>query len=344
MWDTSGGEGRRPRLTPAMADVRRALREWATEQNLPPGQLVLVALSGGGDSTAAAWASALELPKLSLRVGAIIVDHQLQKDSSDVARRTSQQATDLGLSPVLIKQVEVGVDGGPEDAARTARYRAFAEVAKETGAAAILLAHTQDDQAETVLLGLARGSGPGSLKGMAQQDGLLHRPLLTLPRQSLRQALEDAGVEWWEDPHNEDDRFSRVRTRKSILPLMESTIGPGVATALARTAELFREDSSALDEIAGQLMAEHVTWGGKHHATIPVEFLARQPAAIRSRILRIVALRVGGIAPNYAQMQQISALITQWRGQAAVALSGASVVREDGLLHIRHTPLGDSEG
>jgi tRNA(Ile)-lysidine synthase len=187
-----------------MADVRRSVREWA--HSVTPGPY-LVALSGGGDSLALAWAAGIEGPKLGFSVGAVIVDHQLQDDSAEVAGRAADQARELGLQPVLTKNVSVGSSGGLEEAARQARYQAFREAMAETGALGVLLAHTEDDQAETVVMGLARGSGPASLKGMAPADPPFWRPLLALPRSTLRRALEDAGVTWWDDPHNLDDRF-----------------------------------------------------------------------------------------------------------------------------------------
>ena len=207
-----------------MADTRRAVREWAQSLDKPSEGLYLVALSGGGDSLALAWAAALELPKLGLQIGAVIVDHQLQTDSADVAARAARSAEGWGLSPVLTKVVKVGSGEGPEDAARQARYGAFSEALKETGAVGLLLAHTEDDQAETVVLGLARGSGPGSLKGMAKTDGPYHRPLLGVRREVLRSALTDAGEPWWEDPHNSDPRFLMTSRRLSLSAARGSTL------------------------------------------------------------------------------------------------------------------------
>ena len=161
----------RPRLTPAIADLRRAVRTSLAPLRVEPVEtsptaLVLVALSGGPDSLALAAATAFEAPRAGLLAGAVIVDHGLQPGSVDAAARAAQQAADLGLAPVIIAEVTVGTDGGPESAARTARYAALEEAARDSGAAAILLGHTLDDQAETVLLGLASGSGPTSLQGM----------------------------------------------------------------------------------------------------------------------------------------------------------------------------------
>lgn len=318
-----------------MAGTRRAIREWAQSRDNHSDGLYLVALSGGGDSLALAWGAALELPKLGLEVGAVIVDHQLQADSADVAARAARIAEGWGLSPVLTKVVQVGSGEGPEDAARQARYGAFSEALKETGAVGILLAHTEDDQAETVLLGLARGSGPGSLKGMAKTDGVYHRPLLGLRRDALRDTLTDAGESWWEDPHNSDPRFSRVRVRTEILPLMESALGPGITEALARSAELFRNDSAVLDDLAQKLFVSASSEHTPGHWSVPVAGLAEQPEALRSRVIRLLVISAGAPSPSHQHIREVSALITAWKGQSEVSVAGARVGREGTVIHAR---------
>ena len=317
-----------------MADVRRTVREWAGELDASTGSF-LVALSGGGDSLALAWALSHEAPGLHLPVGAVIVDHQLQAGSAERAKIAAELATRWGLSPVIIKTVTVGEAGGPEEAARSARYQAFSEALKETGARGVLLAHTKDDQAETVLLGLARGSGPSGLKGMPLRDGMVHRPLLELPRETLRQALRDAGVEWWEDPHNDDDRFTRSRVRTKVLPLLEQELGPGVADSLARTASLFRQDSEALDGLAQRFISERVQAETAGQRSVSVEDLLEQSAAVSSRVLRSMVMAVGGGPPSFTHMTQIQALLTQWRGQSAIDLSGATLERVEGRIVVK---------
>ena len=309
------------------------MRQWG--ESATPG-LYLVGLSGGGDSTALAWAAAKELPGLGFTVGAVIIDHQLQSGSANIAEDARETAGALGLSPALVKTVHVIKGSGPEESARTARYVAFAEALKETGARGILLAHTEDDQAETVLMGLVRGSGPTSLKGMASSDSTYHRPLLGLSRATLRHALEDQGMSWWEDPHNDDDSFLRVRVRKNVLPVLEKNMGPGVAQALTRTAELFRQDSSALDGLA-QTVFDHSVTATDVMVSCGVSALESQPEAIASRVVRMMVVRAGGSVPSYSQMNQVMALVYSWRGQAAVALAGASVERSDGSLVVRST-------
>ena len=319
-----------------MADVRRAAREWAGSLDASPGRvLYLVGLSGGGDSLALAWALSEEAPALGVEVGAVIVDHGLQPDSGDVARRAATEAEKLGLQPVLVKSVALDASSNVEENARIARYRAFTEALRETGAQGVVLAHSLDDQAETVLLGLTRGSGPSGLKGMAPQDGTVHRPFLGIERATLRQALEDAGVAWWEDPHNSDERFARVRVRHQVLPVLEQELGPGVAGALARTAELFRADSTALDAEASDWFDRHAVSAKDGSWSVPVDALEQASVALQTRALRMLVMRVGGGAPSYAQTTQLRRLWEQWKGQSAMDVSGASVERRDGQIVAR---------
>jgi len=319
----------RPRLTPAIADVRRAVRSAIAE--LPENTLVLVALSGGPDSLALAAGTAFEAARSGIRAGAVVVDHGLQAGSADVAANAAAQALSLGLDPVLVKTVTVGTDGGPEAAARAARYAALAEASVETGAARILLGHTLDDQAETVLLGLARGSGPGSLKGMAAASGPYLRPLLQLRRDTTERFCADSGLEPWADPQNSDDRFTRVRVRTTVLPLLERELGPGFAAALARTAALAREDTEALDAFAEEQLeelAEHAEAG----ISLPVKALAANPPALRQRIIRATVQAEFGVSLSQQHTLEVSRLVTDWRGQDALHLPGIKVVRQGSLL------------
>ena len=321
-----------------MADVRRAAREWVGSLEASPGRaLYLVGLSGGGDSVALAWALSHEAGPLGVEIGAVIVDHGVQPDSAEVARRAASDAEDLGLQPVIVKSVSIEGTSNLEDKARLARYRAFTEALRETGAQGVVLAHTLDDQAETVLMGLARGSGPSGLKGMATQDGTAHRPFLGLERATVRQALTDAGRSWWEDPHNADERFTRVRVRNTVLPLLEKELGPGVSGALARTAELFREDSEALDDEASRWFGQNAVAEDEGSWSLEVEKLEQESGAVQTRVLRLLVLRVGGGAPTYAHTAQIRRLLQAWKGQSAIDVPGASVERKDGRIYARAT-------
>lgn len=295
---------------------------------------VLVALSGGADSLALAAATVFEAGRVGIRAGAVIVDHALQPGSADVAARAARQARDLGLDPVIVKTVTVGTAGGPEAAARDARYAALAEAAREIGATAVLLGHTLDDQAESVLLGLARGSGLGSMKGMAASSGIYRRPLIEIRRSTIREFCADSGLQPWKDPQNEDERFSRVRVRKIVLPLLERELGPGFAEALARTADLAREDTDALDQFAAdqlEELADHAEAG----ISLAARALEHNPPALRQRIIRATVLAEFGVSLSRSQTLEVSRLVTDWHGQGAIDLPGIRAERVSGLITFR---------
>lgn len=323
-------EAPRPRLTPAMADIRRAVRESLADL-ADADALVLVALSGGADSLALAAATAFEAPRAGIRAGAVVVDHGLQVGSDAVAARAADQARELGLDPVRVVRVAVGESGGPEAAARDARYRALDAVAAETDAAAILLAHTLDDQAETVLLGLARGSGAASLQGMAPASGRSRRPLLGIRRTETHQACADQGLEPWHDPHNTDPAYARVRVRERVLPVLEAELGPGVAEALARTAEQAREDADAFQHQIDEFI-EDICEPAEAGIAVSVAALAANPAALRQRVIRFVVLAEFGVSLTRAHTLEVARLVTDWHGQAAIDLPGLTARREGGLL------------
>jgi tRNA(Ile)-lysidine synthase len=324
--DAAGG--RRPRLTPPIADVRRAVRGV-----LPPAGLVLVALSGGADSLALAAATAFEAPRAGLRAGAVIVDHGLQQGSAEVATRVAAQAAELGLHPVLVRRVAVAPagEGGPEASARTARYAALDAAAHETGAVLVLLGHTLDDQAETVLLGLARGAGAASLSGMPERTGRYARPLLGIRRSTTRRACLDAGLAPWDDPHNVDSSYARVRVRERVLPVLESELGPGIAEALARTAEQLREDEAAFAAQIDEFI-EEVCEPAEAGIAVSVGALSANPAALRQRIIRHVVASEFGASLTRSQTLEVARLVTDWHGQGAIDLPGCRAARVGGRI------------
>ncbi|MBV9380946.1 MAG: tRNA lysidine(34) synthetase TilS [Streptosporangiaceae bacterium] len=300
--------------TPAVAAVRRAVRGCVGD--LGAGALVLTACSGGADSLALAAAVAFVAPRRGLRAGGVTVDHGLQPGSAERAAAVAAELTRLGMDPVLSVPVAVGSAGGPEAAARAARYRALATVAADTRAAAVLLGHTLDDQAETVLLGLARGSGPRSLAGMPASRGVFRRPLLGLRRPVTRAACADQGLRPWEDPHNRDRRFARARVRHEALPALEAALGPGVAEALARTAAQLHADAEFLESISAGCRAGS--------GPLAVASLSGLPAAIRTRVLRDAAI-AAGCPPGALTARHVGwleELITGYRGQRWIDLPG----------------------
>jgi tRNA(Ile)-lysidine synthase len=306
---------------PAVAMVRRAVRRGL--DGLTAGDLVLAACSGGADSLALAAALAHEAPRQGLRAGGVTVDHGLQPGSAQRARRVAAALAGLGLDPVEAVPVTVAAGpgvGGPEAAARGARYQALDEAARRCGARAILLGHSLDDQAETVLLGLGRGSGARSLAGMPASRGLYRRPLLAVRRATLRQACDAEGLRPWDDPHNSDPAFTRVRVRQQALPALEAALGPGVAQALARTAGQLRSDAEALDELAA---AQAPLMRGADGAWL-ADALRAAPAAVRTRVLRMAAIEAGCPPGKLAarHVEALDSLVTSWHGQRWATLPG----------------------
>ena len=318
-----------PRLTPAVAQVRSAVRDALAEAS--KNDLVLVAVSGGPDSLALAAGLAFEGPRLELKIGAVIVDHQLQAVSTEVARNTAEKLAAIGFETVIVRQVTV--QGTSEAAAREARYQALDDVANELGAKYVLLGHTLNDQAETVLLGLTQGSGARSLSGMAKSNGRYLRPLLGLTRSITLEASVD--LDPWHDPHNMSEKFTRVRVRENVLPVLEAELGPGVAEALNRTAEQLREDADYLEELA---LAEYHSMAtlGSTSMTLPVASLAALPNALRFRVIKH-ALEVFGSRPQRVHVLAVNELIDDWHGQKELTLPGVRVVRKGEALELKTT-------
>jgi tRNA(Ile)-lysidine synthase len=324
----------------AVAAVRRAVRLALADVDGP----VLVACSGGADSLALAAALAFEAPRSGIAAGLITIDHGLQRESAVQARRVAAIGYELGFDPVQVVAVEVGGEGGPEAAARAARYAALESAATAAGAL-VLLGHTLDDQAETVLLGLGRGSGPRSIAGMRAVDGCFLRPMLGLRRATTEAACAALGFLPWDDPHNADRSFQRARLRHEALPLLEEILQAGVAEALARTATLVRADLDALDAITDERYPSVISAlsakSGRENRDHPqqvgldVAALAAQPAAIRTRVLRRW-VSGGGAGPlTSTHLAALDVLVTGWHGQGGVDLPGGyAVTRASGRLSL----------
>jgi len=321
----------------ALWQLRRAVRRSLAD--VEPGSSLLVGLSGGPDSLALAAATVAESPGPAWRVTGVVVDHRLQAGSSAVANDAAAQGLALGLTEVEVVPVDVTPDGaGREAAARAARYSALSDAATRLGSVAVLLGHTLDDQAETVLLGLARGSGARSLAGMPPRRGAFRRPLLGVRRALTHQVCRDLGLTPWQDPHNDDPAFTRVRVRSGALPALQAALGERVVESLARTAERLREDDEALTQWASVALVETQTGVG---VGFDVERLAGLPTAVRRRVLRLAALRAdvppGSLTTTH--LLAVDALVVAWHGQGAVSLpGGVRAVRRCGRLSLVGDP------
>ena len=305
----------------ATAAVRVAVRRALAGVDGP----VAAAVSGGADSLALAAGLAFERPGSS----ALVVDHGLQPGSAAVAAQAADVCAGLGLLPHVLTAGparDAGA-GGPEARARAVRYALLDAAADAHGLAAVLLGHTLDDQAETVLLGLVRGAGSRALAGMAPARGRYLRPLLGVPRAVTHAACAEARAVAWQDPHNDDPAYARVRARHRVLPVLERELGPGVAAALARTAAQLREDADALDALTP--------------STDHVAELAALPGALRARAVKRWAEQACGAPVTSAHVDALRALVEDWRGQGPVGLpGGVQAERRDGRLAVR-PPAGE---
>jgi tRNA(Ile)-lysidine synthase len=315
-------------MTMAVPAVRNAVRPWL--EKFEAGDKVLVAVSGGADSLALAHALAVEAKLLAITVFGVTVDHQLQSGSAAQAETVVSQLLAIDLKCV-VKKVEVVIKDGLEASARSARYKAINEVASSENAVAIFLGHTQDDQAETVLLGLARGSGTRSLSGMAAHSGIFVRPFLGLTRETTENYCEQTNLVFWRDPHNQDPEFARVRVRTEAIPVLEKTIGPGISEALARSSHLLREDADALDHWAEREAMK------LDLADLECAHLEAMPKAIRTRVLRMAIYAQGAPSGSVTaeHVSVVEALITAWNGQGTANLpGGVKVERISGRLSL----------
>jgi tRNA(Ile)-lysidine synthase len=320
-------------LDPAVATVRLAVRRHLLDVGDQP---VLVACSGGADSLALLTATVFEARRKPWHVVGVTVDHGLQDGSAERAETLVARMAALGADETASARVTVTTAGqGIEAAAREARYAVLTELAHRMGSQVVLLGHTLDDQAETVLLGLARGSGGRAVAGMRPAFHPFRRPLLTVTRAQTEAACRAEDVAFWSDPHNEDPRFARARVRHRVLPVMEAELGPGITAALARTADQLREDLEALDDLAEQAHDRVRTSTG-----LDVAALAGQPTAVRRRVLRRAAVEAGSPPGELFRVHVLAVdeLVRDYRGQRRVELPGhLHVVRRDGELRFVRT-------
>jgi len=305
--------------------IRQAVRPWVQIADAR----ILVGVSGGADSMALAVATYLECKTSGVDLVAIIIDHQLQEVSAAVAERTREELLRIGIASVEIVAVTVALVDGMEASARRARYEAFEAAIAKHQPDYFFLAHTKNDQAESVLLGLARGSGTRSLSGMAEVNGRYVRPLLDIDRSTTEAACAENGLSPWVDPQNSDLHYARVRVRNEVLPVLESNLGPGIVDALARSARILREDADALDHLATQFLSSG--------DPLEVEKLVVLPKAIRIRVLRRAIYDAGAPEGTLTadHIAPVEALITDWHGQGEISLpGGVKVARISGRLSL----------
>jgi tRNA(Ile)-lysidine synthase len=319
---------------PGPDPVAAAVDRWLAA-HLDPVDPVIVACSGGADSLALAVATVACCAGGGRRLVGATVDHRLQPGSAGRAAATADVLTGLGVPEVAVLTVDVVGPGGPEAAARRARHAALRRLLDSLAApgltCAALLAHTADDQAETVLLGLARGSGPRSIAGMRSWRPPWGRPLLGVSRADTEATCRDAGLTPWQDPHNVDPAFTRVRLRHEVLPLLDEVLGGGVRAALGRTAHLMAQDLDALDRIAAAVRIQVTDADG----SIDGAALAGHPVAVIARVLRGWAA-AGGAGPlTFDQLTRMTGQITDRDGPSQVRVTGGlDVIRTGNAVRL----------
>ena len=309
--------------TPSLWEIRKAVKPWLSDFS----QTILFGCSGGADSMALALALFLEAN--GTRVIPIVIDHGLQPGSAEITTQTISKLKDIGYTQIESAIAQVKITDGLEASARRARYQIFNQFIDTHQPKYFLLAHTSNDQAESVLLGLARGSGARSLSGMALENNIYVRPLLKISRQTTEAACHEGNVEFWSDPHNDDLRFARVRTRKNVLPNLEENLGPGITEALVRSADLLRDDADALDSFAREYFAQTDPFN------LSVNELERLPRAIRSRVLRLAIYQAGAPSGSLSaeHINGAEALISDWHGQKELSLPGdVKLLRNSGRI------------
>ena len=270
---------------------------------------MVVACSGGADSLALLSAAVFEGHRLGHHVVGVTVDHGLQEGSADHAAQVVDQMAALGADETVSARVAVDAGGcGPEAAAREARYAVLDEVAAALRGRRVLLGHTLDDQAETVLLGLARGSGGRSLSGMRARVRVYRRPLLDVARADTVTACQVEGLETWGDPHNDDPRFLRVRVRRRVLPVLEEELGPGRRRHPGADRRPAARRHGPLDDLAAGALANVRDPRCRSRPW-------RRPTAVRRRVLRLAALEAGAPPASSSRHVCRRALVTAWRGQ-----------------------------
>jgi tRNA(Ile)-lysidine synthase len=336
------------------------LKEWRRLGLPVAGERVVVAVSGGADSSALLLAldELLRTGRLGLRLRVAHLDHGLRGEAGkEDARWVEALANELGVEVEVgradVKESAAGAGDNLEQAARRARYEFLGGMAEKCGARVVLTGHTLDDQAETVLLRLLRGSGAEGLGGIepvralvAKGEIQLARPLVSWARRALTERYcRERGVEFRVDAMNEDERFSRVRVRRQLLPLLES-FNPRVVEALSRTAELLREDASVLSAAAEELLSLASEGeknalsekGASIPASLSVDVLGRASVAVRRRALRLWLARGRGDLRRLEliHLAGVEKLLTGERGGRVAELPGDCFVeRRRGRLILK---------
>ena len=297
--------------------------------------LIAAAVSGGGDSVAlmrllAGWAAAVPgRPKVHV----LTVNHGIRPEAAFEADQVSGWAAAAGLAHETLKGRATPPAAGLQAFARGLRYRMLTDWVRRRGADAIVLAHNQEDQAETLAMRLARGSGVGGLSAMAADTSMhgvrILRPLLEIGRDRLRATLTAAGQAWLEDPSNRDERFERVRVRRALAPGGAAARLGLTAAALGRSATRLARADAALDHYAREFLLAGVTYDEAGYAIVDAATLAWEPDEIRLRALGEILARIGGRDVRHgARLEAVLARLDA--GATAATLAGCRIAARSG--------------
>lgn len=315
------------------------------------GETVVVAVSGGADSVALLLGldESVRSRKLNIRIEVAHLNHKLRRESNVDARWVRALAKELGHR-VVVGSSDISArarksNDNLEQAARRARYDFLKQVAKQSHAKTVLTAHTMNDQAETILLNLIRGSGGDGLRGIERlrpiaprSEILLARPLLSWARRQDTEAYcRNRSIEFRDDQMNADPAFTRVRVRNEVLPLLEQ-FNPKFIETLARSAEILRSDNQALDNAAQRLVDVAANRQRRRIKSLRTDVLRIAPTALRRRALRLWLEEHRGDLRRieHAHLTGIEKLLLSTKsGRVAELPGGATVVRQSGLLHYR---------
>lgn len=317
-----------PAVHTGVAQLKTVARRWNVTKDAAP---ILVAVSGGADSLALAVLASETQRITGIRFGAIVLDHRLQDITAAVSDQTAEICTSLQLSPVLAEVLKIRERGeGLEAAARQARYEAFVHLAHDAGAVGVLTAHTAHDQAEQVLLGIARGSGLRSIAGITQyrthevegyQPLNISRPLLGLSRDDTETICAWAGLQFFQDPMNDDHSVARIRVRQNLLPVLtdpNTGLGQGVFSGLVTTAALAADDADVLDELADETYRELAIQQDDQTYFQLGHLQALRPAILR-RVVAIAVRHFGAPQPSAERLWAIQELVLPPVGRASSA-------------------------
>jgi tRNA(Ile)-lysidine synthase len=317
------------------------------EMLLPRGARLVVAVSGGADSVA--------LLRLLHRINesdfwhwtlvVAHVDHGIRGAASRAdARFVAALARGLGL-PCVVKRLHLKRTSS-EDAARQARFRALAQICRARQCAGVVMAHHADDQAETVLMRIFRGTAIQGLGGMAacsQVGGMtIFRPLITVRRAALRQYLRALGQPWCEDATNATDQYLRNRVRRQLMPRIEK-IWPKAVDALGRLAALAGETHDFVEAAARRAMDEIPAWRQRRRIQIPRAALTQMSPAVASEVLRQIIAALGGTADSadFERLRELTRLLASAEGGKTIELPGGIRIScNAGLIRFQRTASG----